>query len=78
MIRVNRLEVFNRIQLDKDCHGCPNLRETVDMFGTGDSPTDFSCSGTCFDCPRVDDRVQEIEDWLSDHQSYVEVLEEIK
>lgn len=38
-----------------DCEDCDHLCTTKDPFGTGDSPTEYSCEGTGFkDCLRVD------------------------
>ena len=76
MIRPRLQEIFRRIELNDECHGCLFLRETEDMFGTGDSPLDFDCKGNCYDCPRVAEKAEEVNEWLSERPDLVELLEE--
>lgn len=78
MFRCNLLEIFNRIELNGDCDGCQFLRETEDMFGTGDSPSDHHCVGTCYNCPRVQERVDELNEWMSEYPAEFEVIEEVR
>lgn len=58
-------ELWAGVECDADkCGMCPNLRKTRDMYGTGDSPTDYECDADWVkgfnptDCARV---VQQME-----------------
>ena len=46
-------EVFNAVQCPMDCGECQHLVETKDAYGTGDSPSAWSCEGSLLSCPQV-------------------------
>ena len=41
-----------------DCRNCKDYTETPDMYGTGDSPTDYECGGLPEKCPIVRDIIE--------------------
>ena len=43
-------EKFEAVDMPQDCDDCPYLRTTPDMYGTGDSPTDYECNGSADTC----------------------------
>ena len=74
MFAVKLKEVFSRIEVDKvECDGCPCLR-----FSNEDSGIEEHCIGTYWDCPRVDSKKEELEEFMADHPEEFELIKEVR
>lgn len=52
-------EAHSEIDIPAECGDCSALVTIPDMFGTGDSPTDYSCSSCLGDCPAAKQMVEQ-------------------
>ena len=57
---------FEEVDCPTECDGCNNLVVTPDAYGTGDSPTDYSCDIAAEECPVVQSKIQE---WIDETDS---------
>lgn len=78
MIRANRQLIFERTPLDDDCDTCDYLKEIPDMYGTGDSPSYYKCQGDWFSCKKVEEKVNEIDEWMREYPEYIELIKETR
>ena len=50
----HRQKIFDELDFPEDCEeDCVYLRITPDAKNTGDSPTEYSCDGSCNVCPVI-------------------------
>lgn len=74
MFTVNLKEVFDRIEVDPvECDGCSDISKTHEEWGEEEI-----CNGNKFDCPRVRDKVEELNEFMADNAEYFELITEVK
>lgn len=75
MFRVNIKEVFDRVVVNDDnCEGC----QYKGRYSGEDGQPEWNCIGNKFDCPQVDAKKAELEDFMADHHADFELIEEVK
>ena len=84
---ISKQDVFNGLDYGvEECGDCQFLRVTPDANATGDSPEDVTCDGSYFECPRfedafnekVEDEMEEMEQFVDEYRGELELLEEVK
>ena len=70
MYRVNSQEVFDRVNCNEsDCDDCKYL-----MLSDEESGIESECTGNKFDCPQVDAKKDELEQFMADNPEEFELI----
>lgn len=76
-MNINKDKIFSTVQVDDSCHECPYVVQYIEEYEIGHSSyreVSWDCNGSPERCEKVQDKVQELEEFIKDNQDLLDLL----